>query len=375
MDKFTRDDLTQLADQSGDCLCSLYMPTERSGSKVQKNRIHFRNVIDQAEAALENASGTVEAVQKQIEELRNLESDDAWWQHQSEGLAIFLDGNTVKRWRLPHSFEPRCVCSDKFHVRPLCRLLQNDGRFYLLAASLNKLRLFLGTKWSISEVEDADLPDDLRSALNIDEYVSSLQHHSTAPDGGAAMFHGHGGSDPDVKKQDEIKQYFHHIDSALKSFLGGERVPLVFAGVQYLFPIFQETCGYDGLIDDSVTGNPDDLSGQELHEKAWPVVEKQFETQRGGILERFGTALSQQLGSDDLDTILAAAQQGQIETLLTVEGEGSWTEGDGSREDRVNSAVVDTLRHKGDVYTVQPDQLDQPAAAILRYPISAAPQG
>ncbi|MEQ8836202.1 MAG: hypothetical protein RID07_05300 [Lacipirellulaceae bacterium] len=378
MDRLTTENLTSLANASGEPLLSLYMPTERAGREVQQNRIRFKNLIDDARKTLEGKSA--EALGNQLDELAKQEEDDPFWQQHSDGLCFFLDGKQVQRWRLPADFQLLAVCSDRYHIRPLCRYLQDDGRFYILAVSQNDVRLFLGTKDSIAELEEADLPSDLRSALNIDEYVSSLQHHSTASDGGEAMFHGHGGSDPDVQKQDEIKQYFHHIDAALSSFFGTERTPLVFAGVEYLFPLFRETCSYNRLIEEPVKGNPDDLTGEELHEKAWPLVGKLFDKQRGEILEQYGTAQANQLGSDDIQIVLPAAKQGQVQTLITAEGEHLWMGSDegklpqeGAAEDLVNAAVVATLTNGGEVLSAHKEQLgEKPLAAIMRFPLNAS---
>lgn len=378
MDRLTTENLATLANTSGERLLSLFMPTERAGREVQQNRIRFKNLVDDARKALEGKSA--EALSSQLEELEKLEEDDPFWQHQSDGLCFFLDGKQVQKWRVPADFKLLAVCSDRYHIRPLCRYLQDDGRFYILAVSQNNVRLFLGTKDSIAEVEEAALPSDLRSALNIDEYVSSLQHHSTARDGGEAMFHGHGGSDPDVEKRDEIKQYFHHIDASLSAFFGVERTPLVFAGVEYLFPIFRETCSYKRLIDEPVKGNPDDLSGKDLHEKAWPLVESLFDKQRSELLEQYGTAQANKLGSDDIQVVLPAAKQGQVQTLITAEGEHLWMgsdEGDlpqeGAAEDLINAAVVATLTNGGEVISASQEQLgEKPLAGIMRFPLNAS---
>lgn len=394
MDTLTQQQLEQLVDANkgasegandsanegpqGGALLSLYMPTERAGSEVRQNRIRFKNLIDEARQAVQATNGDAAKLEKQLDEIAAWEGDDDWWQHQSDALAIFLDGEKLRRWRLPLEVPTLCACSSRYHIRPLARLLQDDGKFYLLAVSMNDVRLFLGSKTSITELEDAQLPSDLRSALNIDEYVSTLQHHSTDRAGGDAMFHGHGGSDPDVKKQDEIKQYFRHIASALNGYFGVERRPLVFAGVQYLFPLFKQACDNRHLVDEPVTGNPDDQSGEELHGQAWPLVEKRFEAKRAELLEQFGAAAARDLGSDDLPTILTAAQRGQVATLLVSQGEHEWktdpstgdTAGNAAAADQINTAVVETLRTGGEVYAVAEGKLSSSAAAIFRYPLS-----
>lgn len=373
MDQFTTKELSALADKQGENLVSLYMPMHRAGREVQQNRIRFKNRIDQARALVTSGETNSSAVASQLDEIASWEGDDERWQHQSDGLAVFLDGQEVRSWRLPIDFNAVCHVSDNFYVRPLSRFLQNDGRYYVLAVSQNDVRLFYGSKQSLAEIEDAQLPDDLRSALDIDEYVHTLQHHSTSR-GNEAMFHGQGGGDPDVEKQDEIKQYFHHIDASLNKFFGVERLPLIFAGVGYLFPIFKKVCSYDGLVGEAIKGSPDNMSADELHEACWPIASKQFESQKADLLERFGTAKSQQLGTDKISEIQTAAQQGQIETLLVASDEqlGSHAKDESAEiAKKLNDAVVATLRNNGQVYSVDDERLPTTAGAILRYPLTA----
>lgn len=373
MDQITTDELAALADQTGECLVSLYMPMYRSGREVQQNRIRFKNQIDQAKEVITLGETANQGILDQLSEISSWEQEDERWQHQSDGLAVFLDGKEVRTWRLPEDFNTVCNVSERFYIRPLCRFLQNDSRYYVLAVSQNEVRLFYGSKMSLREVENANLPHDLRSALDIDEYVHTLQHHSTSR-GSEAMFHGQGGGDPDVEKQDEIKQYFHHIDAALNNFFGVERLPLVFAGVGYLLPIFQKVCSYDELIDEAVTGSPDNLSADEIHAAAWPIVSKKFEAVRGELLERFGTAAAQQQATDQIDEILTAAKQGQVDTLLVANDEklGSHADDDtATLAVKLNDAVVATLRNSGKVYSVDGDRLSAEAAVILRYPLTS----
>ncbi|QDU98355.1 baeRF7 domain-containing protein [Lignipirellula cremea] len=377
MDEFTRDDLHKLSTQQDAHLLSLYLPTETAGPQVRQNRIRFKNAVDEAEQLLHTRNAP--ALQQQLEELRNWEADDDWWQHQSQGLAVFCDGEQIRRWRIPQEVDQICHLGERFHVAPLCQLLQNDGKFYVIAVSQNKVRLFSGAKTGMQELDSSSLPHDLESALNIDEYVSSLQHHSGSGAGDHAMFHGHGGSDPDVRKKDEIRQYFQHINRSLPRYLSETDAPLVFAGVDFLFPIFRETCEYDGLHDEPIKGNPDELSASEVHEKAWRMMEPVFSEKRQQVLERYGDSLSKNLASDDFETVYQAAQFGRVDTLLLQQGVHLWGQIDEGGElhthdspqeadaDLLNAALVETLRHSGKVFFYNPDALSNTAAAIMRY--------
>ena len=92
-----------------------------------------------------------------LEPASKLLQEPYFWQHQSDGLAIFLSANRVRRYRLPLHFEELVVVIDNFYIRPLLPLFTGDGQFYILALSQNDVRLLNGTRYSVSEVDIAQL--------------------------------------------------------------------------------------------------------------------------------------------------------------------------------------------------------------------------
>ena len=46
--------------------------------------------------------------------------------------------------------------AQRFQVRPLFPLLSDDGRFYVLALSQNVIRLLIGTRYHVHEVDALD---------------------------------------------------------------------------------------------------------------------------------------------------------------------------------------------------------------------------
>lgn len=389
MDSLHLDDLRDLVNADDSPCISIYLPTFRAGREVRQNAIRWKNLVDEVRQCLSDYRQHDQSMSERLKELDALTENDDFWQHQSDGLAAFASANACKRFRLPLEFDEFASVGNRYHVSPLLPLFEADGQFYILAVSQNSVRLLSGTKYQVGELSPEILPTDLQSALNIDEYMSTLQHHSGS--GVSAdqnsIFHGHGGSDPDVKKQDEILQFFHRIDDALQKFFDDKQKPLVFAGVDYLFPIFQKACSHAGLVDQSVTGSPDDLSPEELHEQAWSVVEPVFSADRQAALERYSQSAHTDRATEDVDTIVSAAQQGQVETLLVAaEAEPVWgvvsesgeirrvQREDNAAEDLLNYAVIQTLLNSGAIYTVERDQLNghAPAVATLRYPQTAS---
>jgi len=386
MDPFTRDDLRGLVEATDEPVVSIYMPTHRAGRDVRENATRFKNMMKLVRERLDDRFPNNSSLRASLKEAAALEADDKWWQHQSDGLAVFLDVHRFNRYRLPLKLEEFVTIGRRFYVRPMVRLLQGDGRYFILAVSQNRVRLLEGTHYSVDELDVGQLPPDLRSALNIDEYMSSLQQHSTGGSkaAGTMIFHGHGGADMDVRKKDEIRQFFHRIDAALASFFDSEHTPLVFAGVEYLFPLFCETCHYDGLVEQPVTGNPDDLTADELHRNAWAIVEPQFAKQQDAAFERFNNEAAGPTATAQLAEILGAARQGAIDTLLLAEGQRQWgifdeqtaqvemanEHADGADE-LLNDAAVHTLTSGGTVYSLPHERMPdrKQAAALLRFPV------
>ena len=72
------------------------------------------------------------------------------------------------------------------------------------------------------------------------------------------VFHGQGG-EVDVAKE-ELTAYFREIDRAVSDFLQLRTEPLIFAGVDYLFPIYQSVNSYPHLAATASRGNPDLLT-------------------------------------------------------------------------------------------------------------------
>ncbi|HEX6983779.1 MAG TPA: hypothetical protein VF170_00315, partial [Planctomycetaceae bacterium] len=315
METLTRRDLDALLAADNPHCISLYMPTHRTGGpEIREDGTRFSNLIRRTADTL-RARGVnglkLQAVTDSLEELRH---DGVFWQNQSDGLAIFIDGGERRLFRLPLRFKEQCVIAPRFHVKPLLPLFQGDGRFYILAVSQKSVRLFEGSRFAVTELKDDRLPKNMREALNIDEYMESLQFNSmrgadlgTGTFGGNAVFHGQGGSNMDVKKSDELLPYFRMIDRALHEMFGVEHNPLVFAGIEYYFPMFKEACRYDNLVDEPVTGAVEGMRPEQLHALAWPLVESRFQRLRDEELERLYTPKDPRPHSTDLGEILSGA--------------------------------------------------------------------
>lgn len=384
MDELSKDELRELISvDEGPCL-SIYLPTHKSDKGVTTNPARFKSLIRAAERQLQTAGLRSVEIQKLISPARKLIDSISFWRHQSEGLAVFCSPRKFERFRLPIKFEELAIVSGRFHIKPLIRFFTGEGQFYVLALSQNDVRLLRGSHFNVTELDIETVPTNLADALRDDVIPKQIHFHSgTTGRGGKRDSIIHGASaEPDAK--DAMLRYFHRIDKGLHEYLKNERAPLVLAGVDYLFPIYKEVNTYPFIVDEGIEGNPDRLSPEQLHEKAWKIVQPRLERAIDKAVCKYkgfeGTGSG--LASSDIHEILDAAFQGRIEYLLVAVGAHLWGSYDpnageirfdekpeNDNEDLLDYAAVHTIWNRGTVYVVERERVpgDRPFAAMFRF--------
>lgn len=390
MDILRQNDLKQLIETSGEHCVSFYMPTHRVGREQQQDPVRFKNLVTQAQDKLLEYGMRRPEVQKLLRPAEDLIDDADFWQHQSDGLAAFLSDDSLRTYRLPSKFEELLVIAKSYHIKPLLPLLNENGQFYILAISLNKIRMFLGTRETVSEIDISNIPTSMQEALYMDDPEKHLDFHTGTrnPAGRGsrpASFHGQG-AQADEKDKTNILRFFNYVDEGLSRMLDGITIPMVLAGVDYLLPIYHEANTYSGLLKEGLEGNPDELSARELHQRAWDWIEPMFDADQKEAIREFERLHGEQskLATDEIKTAVKAAHHGGVDTLFVPLGIQFWgrmipddnrvvldKEPDSENEDLLNFAATQTILNSGRVYAIQPDELpgNGDLAAILRYPI------
>jgi hypothetical protein len=382
---------------------SIYMPTHRKGDEIQQNPIRLQNLLDEAEEQLREGGVSATKARELLAPARGYVEDDIFWQHQSEGLALFLAEEFARYYQLPFDFDELAVVSEHFHIKPLLPLLSDNGRFYVLALDQEEIQLFQGSRYTIGEIDLERVPDGLAEILRWDDPEKRLQQHTGTEavfDGGvAAVFHGHGmASDDDPKEY--IERYFHRVDDGVSDLLAGEEAPLVLAGVDYLLPIYQEANSYPHLLEEGVERNVQELDQEELHALAWDIVAPLFQASQEEALDVYhhlsgddGEQPFDELrtrpidelrtrASDELAEIVPAAYYERVEALFVALDTQRWgtfdpDTGDVDSHDQaepfdndlLDFAAAHTLLNGGAVYAVEREAVpgDEDIAAVFRY--------
>jgi hypothetical protein len=309
--------------------------------------------------------------------------DAAFWQNQIDGLSVFLCQEMFRYFRFPHRFKEIVVVTDRFHTKPLLPLLSSERAFYVLSLSQNQVNLHQGSRYSIGEVDLEGVPKSLAEILRNDGPEKRFQLHTGTPGsrgGRGAIFHGHGTKTGNAK--DNIFRYFRQIDKGLNKMLKNEQAPIVLAGVEYLFPIYNEANTYPYLVKKGIAGNTERLSTEDLHEIAWNIVQPYFKKAEMDAVEKYKKLIGTGKTSSDVKKIVPAAYHGQVESLFVAVGIQSWGTYDSSRSivrlhqeaelndtDLLDFAAIQTFFQGGSVFVLEPDQIPDEAllAAVFRY--------
>lgn len=387
MNVVTREGLKELVERPAGPCVSIYQPTHRAGpdtrTYTQQDPVRLKNLLREAGQRLTAAGLRGREADDLLEPARRLLDDSAFWQYQGEGLAVFLAPGLVRIFRAPVRFDELVVVAQSFHVKPLLALLTGDGLFYVLALSQNEVRLLAGTRDHMGEVELPGAPPSLAEALQTDDPERQLQFHTGTSAGGdrrSAMFHGHGTGTDDAKA--DLLRFFQQVDRAVTGFIGNGSVPLVLAAVDHLMPIYREANTHPSLLGEGIAGNPEALRADELHARAWPLVEPHFRRGRGEATARYLQLKGTGRASHDLREVVPAAWDGRVDSLFVAVGVRIWgtfapdtraievgEEAPGQNEDLLNLAAIHTILNRGTVYAVPPAEMpnETPVAAVFRY--------
>jgi hypothetical protein len=383
MEKITNHELLQLVNQSNERCVSLYMPVY-NGVESRQNPTRLKKLLRLAEDELLRHGAKRAAATELLAPADDLLEHLTLSKESSESLAVFTGNGNCSVYSVPTTCDEVCVVGSHHYILPAVTALADNAAFYVLAVSQNQIRLLRGTKDEVHEVEVPNLPPNMQRALNLDNRQSALQAYQARPGlrkKEGLVFHGHGG-EPDAAKA-ELLNYSREIEKAIWPVLRNESDPLVFAGVDYLFPIFRDVTQYPHVLPTPLAGNPELLSPADLRERAWKLVQPTLDRRRAAVLAKYGNCISQGRASNAIDDILIAASAGAVETLFVDPAEKRWGIFDPAEptvrideslnhdgEDLINLAAVIVLRNRGMVMPMPSGNVPGGGAlaAIMRYP-------
>jgi len=370
MEIISKDKFKELAKVNKINCISIFIPTHRTGEEVNQmiDQKTLKNRLKELDKDPALKQLTDNEKEKLFKPVNGLIEDYEFWQHQSDGLAIFLNQDEFHYYT--------------YYLKPIIPYINDTVKFYLLALSLKGARLFECFAHQIDEIEMDDLlPSSFEDSVGHDYEEKNLQYHTGQARNDKAMYHGHGKGKEDDKP--EILKFFRDINNGLMEFLHDKDAPLVLATVDYLVPLYKEVNEYKYLADEFIPGNPEHEDATLLHEKARDILAEHFDGKRKEKIAAFEQALADVKASFKEEEIVPAAINQRVDTLFVRNREDLWGIFDKAQNKALirdkkseqnvcllNLATVHTVLNGGDVFLLDADDMPEPASklnAIFRY--------
>lgn len=378
IEPFTRNHLEHLVGGRRRWRVSVYLPARSPGSDVSTEQIRLRNLVTDGRRQLAELGVRPVDGEALLEPLVALVDDTTVWSQTTDAVAAFIDEEGSHIVRLGDVDLELGVVGDRFHIAPLLADPTPPGGFAVLALSQGAVRLLRGDRWTFEEVDDPRLPATMADVLRHDDREPQLQSHSAGRAGSGAVsaaFHGQG-SARDHRDHD-LDRYLRVVARSVGEVLGPSSPPIVLAGVDDIAARFRRLCSLDGLIDDTLTGNPDHRTSSDLHRAAWGLVGPTFDGERA---RRLGEIAGRPTGVErTVRGALLAALDGRVDVAFVPVDAQTWGKLDGTNvrfhdvrlagsEDLHDALAHEVLSHGGDVIGVTAADLgDDDVLASLRY--------
>jgi Bacterial archaeo-eukaryotic release factor family 3 len=371
---------TLLAPHPGPCI-SLYLPTHRRLPQAKQDPVRFKNLMRTTEG-LVRKEYTNRDTKALLQPLEDLARDDFWYA-QMGGLALFRSPDLLTHYRMPMRCPELAIVADSFHVRPLLHFLQSNRYFYVLALSQNSVRLYEGSPYSLTQVDLPELPRSLDESFGKEQREAVLNAYGAPPGQSGAIYYGYG-VPPEERVKEKLAAFYRAVDVALWDYLlRDERAPLILAGVGYHHPIYRSVSRYRYLVEQTVEGNFDYITPEQLHAKVWPVARDVFRVHEEQLLHEYAARALQGETIEDLSAIAQATVSRRVGHLLIAGGAHVWGLMDrasgrivhrSAQQDTRDADVLDdlaeaTLAQGGEVIMLERARMPghSPAAAMLRW--------
>lgn len=352
---------------------TIYFSVPHASDFAMFGHAELRSLIQRAARRMTFAGATVDARLEIEASLYNLVTNPSLWEHRVDGYAIFASRETVRCYGLPREMRQVVVVSDSFYIRPLVPLLTIPHSFYVVEVSLGHVRLVRVMPQLLVEVPLVSAAHDRTSLEEKSIPIHNRNFHTSRITHGmseAGIVVPHGGHEDQKHAQGKryLQQAAHLIDQELR----GEHVPIILVGTESARGHFAGYLNYKHVINNVEDLHVPDLpnhaarDASQLWQRCARIVQRwQSDSATSDSISEFYALEAVGRANHTAHEIRELATTGKVQTLLLCDAQtmdGNLT----SEEHDENEAIIDTLRHGGNVVEVDSSRFHYQIGAILR---------
>lgn len=384
MEVISKDEFKELANYHNDGCVSIYIPTHSSGVEVNEkyDTLVFKNNVQKAKVQLTGKGLDTRKIDSILAPALELIKNEAFWNKQSQGLAVFLAEGFFKMYQLPLPVKEEILVNSSFLLTPILPVMEKRHRFYLLVLSKHACKFYEGDQFEMKKLEIEELPNGIDDVIHFELKGDKKMHRRAgAAASVGANFHGHGSG---LSDEDEyLLQYLKEVDQTLwTELLHNQHVPLVLASVDYEIAYYKQISNYKHIAEVSINGNFEHEDRQNLYLKVKEKLAPYFREYSKDALKNYYNNSAKELTTSIPEEVIPAAYFAQVSDLFVQKDERLWgnfdeknnaiiihEEKEGDDECLINKAIIKTIMNGGEVHVLEKEKMpaDTPVAAFMRY--------
>ncbi len=314
-----------------------------------------------------------------LDSLHSLLDSQELWKHRSESYSIFASPSMLRWYALPLPVRDEAHIGNDFYLTPLIHLISLPEQYYLLEVSRGTPRMAhvhpqFTTPILLDQVSALDAALAQENVVHDRAFhtassgshagVSGNGHHGTIPDGGS--------QDGEFRRREHfLKQLAGVVNDTLKQSYS----PLVVTGADELVSHFRKYLHYPNILISPKRIPIPEGDPLTLDTSTWRECTKLFsemEIKHSVVEDQVEYLRSEGRVTEDLDAILTLSGSGGIMTLMVNDSAVTLENQDLVEPDRINTALVRTLEHHGNVISSNTHKSPTGVTALLRAGITNA---
>ncbi|MDH4120954.1 MAG: hypothetical protein OEV94_04540 [Deltaproteobacteria bacterium] len=368
-------DISRLEAREGGPCVSLYMNSPNGGQDPAWTPLKLAELFRRMTRGLALLGMTPAEARRMVTRIENVLTDLRKESSPWPGVCLFASPGGLEAFWMFQAAPPEVVMENHFHLRPVMTYLKEYPAFALLTLSRNRVGFYLADAAGIQRELVDDMPESLAETRR---FISTERHMLHQPAAGGTLFHGHATHEENPVKA--IDFFIHRVEKAVTARLDRMGMPLVLAGSRELTAMYRRHNRYPGLCDQAILGNPRAMTTAARWEKGRRMAQAHMDQLAEATLHRMGHMRNQGRIKRGGRSVLVAAQQGRVESLLVDSGATLWGAMDPATgtiqphaephtgdTDLIEAAARETMAHHGKVFWMAPHSMDAPMTALTRY--------
>ena len=309
---FHKSDLHELLEERAGPCVSIYFPSHRRKTEARSDSILYRNLCREVEKILlrDAESGPAREIAGKLKAI----DEPEFWEHGSEGVAVFAAPGFLRCYRLPMTCPQLEVVGGSFHTKPLIRYLHSGDAYQVLSVGLQHVELLEGWGDDLQRVPLPGVPRSLEAVVGDAEPSTGTQDRAPI-----------GGSDDGPQRTAELERYFREVGRALqRTVLKNSHKPLILAASAQQQPLFRRASPLAGLLDAGIHQDVSRADVDEIRARAREILQPLFDARLEKNKEAVVHAVAKGHGSDRLLPVARAAAEGRVKQLIVESGRRFW---------------------------------------------------